>query len=529
MNEEIRFLAAEVKIENLGETLPKLFLAMRMAGLLETEAALLLKTVAEGTGMPVGPLKSDWVAYCKTHTQAPEKGLDDLLGGAEPWPEEVDGASLLDRIETAFRRHVVMAPAAFAVSAAWCAMTYTPDLFEALPLMIITSPVLRCGKSTLLNVFAKLVNRALSASSISAAAICRTIEKYTPTLLVDECDAFLEANQEVRGILNSGFTKGSAHVIRCQGDEHEPTMFSTWCPKILAGIGRRAATLEDRGVVLELQRKGKDEPVRRMKPYLADFSEICRMLARWTADHAAGLESAEPVLPEQLNDRECDVWRPLCQVAAVAGGAWPEKIFRAALELTGREITSESDLSRVAILADIRNAFFSAGNPDWLQTSALLAALTLDDERPWKTWNKGKPLDARGLGCLLRDFGVHSKNLRAEGPNHVVKAYLREQFSDPWRRYLSATFPAEHCLNTVTPILSATSATDSVFNGINTLRLAPVSRVEAGAIQLNNNMLADVADVADELPPPGSKEGLSAEQLRIFNETLEEVKGGVAC
>ena len=46
-----------------------------------------------------------------------------------------------------------------------------------------------------------LVPRALSASNITAAALFRTVEAYSPTLLVDEADTFMTSD-ELRGILN---------------------------------------------------------------------------------------------------------------------------------------------------------------------------------------------------------------------------------------------------------------------------------------------------------------------------------------
>ena len=78
-----------------------------------------------------------------------------------------------------------------------------------------------------------------------------------PTLLIDEADSFLKDNEEMRGILNSGHTKTAAYVIRNVevGGEHKPTRFSTWAPKAIATIRALADTLEDRSIVVTLQRK----------------------------------------------------------------------------------------------------------------------------------------------------------------------------------------------------------------------------------------------------------------------------------
>jgi len=54
-------------------------------------------------------------------------------------------------------------------------------------------------------------------------------------------------------ILNSGHTKAGANVIR--NIDYKPRRFSTWAPKALATIRTVADTLEDRAIVVQLQRK----------------------------------------------------------------------------------------------------------------------------------------------------------------------------------------------------------------------------------------------------------------------------------
>jgi putative DNA primase/helicase len=63
-----------------------------------------------------------------------------------------------------------------------------PDLF---PLLGISSPAKRCGKTTLLETISYLVRRALTAADLTEAALFRTIDKYCPTLLIDEFDRLI--------------------------------------------------------------------------------------------------------------------------------------------------------------------------------------------------------------------------------------------------------------------------------------------------------------------------------------------------
>jgi len=105
------------------------------------------------------------------------------------------------------------------------------------PIVAITSPVKRCGKSNLLIVLDALIPRSLMASNVTPAVIYRAIEAFGPSLLIDEADTFLPDNRELRGVLNSGHTRRTAYVLRCDGDSHDPRRFSTWCPKAIALIG----------------------------------------------------------------------------------------------------------------------------------------------------------------------------------------------------------------------------------------------------------------------------------------------------
>lgn len=103
------------------------------------------------------------------------------------------------------------------------------------------------------------MRKPLATSSVSAAALFRSIEKWTPTLLIDEADTFLKENHELRGVLNAGHTRELAYVLRCDGEQLEPKRFSVWGPKAIACIGKLQETLSDRSIEIRLQRKTKAE------------------------------------------------------------------------------------------------------------------------------------------------------------------------------------------------------------------------------------------------------------------------------
>jgi hypothetical protein len=54
------------------------------------------------------------------------------------------------------------------------------------PILYVTGPTMECGKTTLLNVIAKMARRPAKTANVSAPAIYRLSELYHPSLLMDE-------------------------------------------------------------------------------------------------------------------------------------------------------------------------------------------------------------------------------------------------------------------------------------------------------------------------------------------------------
>src|SRR5262249_31121223 len=154
-----------------------------------------------------------------------------------------------------------------------------------------------CGKSTLLDVLNHLVFRPLLTGSITAAALFRVIELYHPTLLIDEVDAFVGDNEELRGMLNQSHRHDGA-VTRTVGDTYEPRKFAASAACALAGIGRLADTLADRSVAITLQRRTPREPIKQLRiGRTGHLDELRQRVARWVADHGEQVGEQDPVMP----------------------------------------------------------------------------------------------------------------------------------------------------------------------------------------------------------------------------------------
>ncbi len=304
----------------------------------------------------------------------------------EPCPDPVDGAQLLDDLARLVRRHVVLPNAAAETLALWVLHTYAFELRDVSAYLGIESPEKRCGKTTLLGVLSELVSRPVIAANISSPAFFRVIEELRPTLLIDEADTLLRGNDELRGILNAGYSRKTAFVVRVASQSAEgrdssnapasrdsetaPRLvrFSCWCPKAIAAIGRLPETLADRCIVIRMQRKSAEEVCERLRDLEA--AELRRRCARFVRDHAARIAAIRPQAPPELNDRAADIIE---------------------------------ELNRYA-------------------------------DRPWHELTRSRPLDGRILARLLSPYGIGPRSLRIGELRG--KGYRRADFTDAFQRYI---------------------------------------------------------------------------------------------
>lgn len=356
----------------------------------------------------------------------------------EPWSAPVKGAELLDDIAQAIKRFVIADTATIQASALWATFTWLIDNVQVAPIANITAPEKRCGKSIMLTTLGNLVNRKLQVSNIAPAALFRSIELWSPTLLIDEVDAFLRDNEEARGILNAGFTRDSAVVIRCVGDDHMPTPFRVWGAKALCGIGKIADTLADRSIPLRLRRKLPGEEVavlRHSDP--AMWANLRSRMMRFAQDNGEQISKARPATIKGLNDRANDCWEPLLAIAEAAGGDWPSVARQAARVL--HDVEDDSPSVGVELLTDIKT-ILDTKQASKIFSATLLDELMADDEAPWPTWNRGKPMTARQLSTKLGEFGIKSKDVRIG--TTVKRGFDKADFLEVWNRYLASVPPA---------------------------------------------------------------------------------------
>lgn len=355
------------------------------------------------------------------------QGLPEIV----PWDEAVDGAALLDDLAAAIARHVGVPTRGEEAVALWILHSHCLDAAQASPRLAITSPTPECGKSTLLRIIGDLVPRKLTASNITAAATFRAIEKWSPTLLIDEADTFLRDNDELRGVLNSGHSRAEAFVVRTVGDNHEPQRFGTWCAVVIAMIGKLPDTLASRSIHIELQRLSKGKQVERYHQHKTPYADLARQCTRWAADNVDALRDAEPDM-EGITNRRGDNWRPLFAIADQAGGTWPARSREAVMTLNH---VDAGQTVGVMLLDDMRTLM---GDADRISSATLARELGKMEGRRWPEFGRTqKAITANAIARLLRPFNVFPQDIRDPDDSSSCKGYRSVDLAEPWARYLS--------------------------------------------------------------------------------------------
>lgn len=322
---------------------------------------------------------------------------------------------------------------ALTAHALWCVHAHLMDRWDTTPRLAFLSAEPSSGKTRALEVTELLVPNPIMAVNVTPAYLFRRVGGEEPiTLLYDEIDTVFgpkaRDNEELRGLLNAGHRKG-ATAGRCvvRGKNVETEEIPAYAAVAMAGIGWLPNTILSRSVIIRMRRRHAGE---RVEPYRRRIheSEGLRLkdsIAVWA--RSAMIEW--PPLPDEIQDRDADVWEPLIAIADAIGGDWPDRSRVAAVALLGEGREADASLG-IRLLGDLKAIF---GNEHELPSKTILARLNELEESPWGDMH-GKPLDERRLARMLKAYGVKSKTIRVG--TQTPKGYLRADLEDQFRRYL---------------------------------------------------------------------------------------------
>ena len=355
-----------------------------------------------------------------------------------PWPDPVDGDHVAEALRATIRRYAVLSDAAADAIALWILLSWAVDNFSIAPRLAVTSPTKGCGKTTVLRLLNKLTRRALKSGCITTAALFRAIEQLKPTLILDENEKYLEAGSDLHAILNEGHCRG-AKVLRVLGENQELRCFDIFGLVAFARNGRIPDDLEQRSIVIEMQRRLPGESLAELRDDRSEqLDNLARMCCRWVDDVADVVRDHDPDMGGLIN-RVADNWRPLFAIADAIGSDWPDRIRRACADLMPS--SENADSADTMLLADIK-AIFDDNGTDRLSSEQICETLVTMEGHPWAEFGKaGKPITKNKLAYRLDRFGIRSATKRIG--DRTAKGYDRHQFEEAWSRYLTVDPPSE--------------------------------------------------------------------------------------
>jgi hypothetical protein len=327
----------------------------------------------------------------------------------------------------------------------WILHTFVFDRFMITPRLALLSPVRGCGKTTVLTALNWLSCRPERHDDPSVASLYQSIDFMRPTLLIDEADNLgLNKLGPMRTLLNSGHHQDGS-VTRSIGGG--PRRFSTFCPMAIAAIGSLPLPLQQRCIILRMERAPGRVGLRRLDAKNAgqrqDFDNVHRLVYQWTRQCEL---NSDPPIPRELHNRRADNWRALLSIADACDRG--ELARNAAIALSQQH--QDEDLV-VELLADIRQVFDACAT-DRLASAGLCDALHAFEDRPWGEWRglhdnlAPRALSPPQLSNLLRPFGIAPRPLWPAGPRAGQKSrrgYFRHQFESAWAAYVDLQEPDE--------------------------------------------------------------------------------------
>lgn len=386
----------------------------------------------------------------------------------------------------------------------WIVHSHMMECWESTPRLAFLSAEPASGKTRALEVTELLVPNPVATVNVSPAYLFRKVgSEGGATILYDEVDTVFgpkaKDNEDIRGLLNAGHRRG-ATTGRCvmRGNTVTLEELPAYSAVTLAGIGWLPDTILSRSVIIRMRRRHAGEQVEpfRRRLHEIDGWRVRDSIAAWAKSAAHGI--AWPNLPDEIIDRDADVWEPLISVADAAGGGWPRRAREAGVSLVADGKEAEPSLG-IRLLNDLRTVFGATSD---MSTKAILQALHSMDEAPWSDI-KGKPLDERGLSHRLRQYGVRPKTLRVGAS--TCRGYARADLDDVWTRYLPS------------PATSETSETSETRKA----RLSNTGPAHPNFPSQNNDV-SDVSNVA----LPGTKGRVCAHCDNGGGEFCEASVGG---
>lgn len=249
-------------------------------------------------------------------------------------------------------------------------------------------------------------------------------------------------------VLNSGFERGGSvsRLEKTGAGNFQEVSFDTFCPRAIAGISKTADTLEDRSIIIVMQRKLTREQTERFSPSRLEeeaqaLRDRCYLWAlTYAGDLAAVYDQADQMFPTlvSLDDRARDLWEPLVSIVALADVERGDGQKTLANELTSlasdlcqiRDGAAE-DSTVVQVVKALQEIVADKRKEDRWRAASDITSPPTDLAKLLKEKLGWEKLSTRGLASLLNPRGLYSKPTRTRDDTrgrryHLSKEVLEE-------------------------------------------------------------------------------------------------------
>ena len=381
----------------------------------------------------------------------------------------VDAPALVADLETFIGERAYLPPDGALVLGYFALNTYTFDVFDTTPYGSLESATPGCGKNTVLNILEAICCRPKMLASATEATLFRTIDKYKPTVLLDEAESLADRTERascVKAIAQAGYKKGGT-VPRCLGPNNELQNFEVFCPKMFAAIGGVTGALLSRCFVIHMEKAPaghvrKSSRQRQLRRDSARLRELLEAYGEQSRDALGQLYNEEPdagYWPE-LRDREAELWGPLLTHARLISPALESRLLTVALRFSAGKQQIEAQDRNVSLAIELLEALGQLPRPRFMSSDLppLLAEKDAWAEKLASCHDdRGK---AAKVGRFLARFRLSSREHTQRGSSYLVDEAVAKLAAHIPERAVSPVATVSEPLPTIASKFMSDSRTD---------------------------------------------------------------------
>lgn len=314
--------------------------------------------------------------------------------------------------------------------ALWALATHCYEKFDAFGYLCFTSTAPGSGKTRLLEVLECVCCRAKLKVKVTLAGMCALIEKYKPTLLIDQAER-LSRNEhdDLMACILAGYRTGILVTIQRNGEALDRPIYG---PKAFALLGDMLAAARDRSIVIDMR------PARTRKRWFRSEAQergaaLQKRCTELMVECGDAIEDAFANFDGLafLMEREEEIWTPLFVMCDVFCRSRRAELERAAADICAarraepKRISAHAAKQQADAVRDGERLLYdlmAICGPEGIRTGDALRGLKEMHDAPWRNYANEGLTDIK-LAELVRTYGVGPKQFKVGGKN--LRGYLR--------------------------------------------------------------------------------------------------------